>query len=87
MRKRQQSHHLSRLSFKDVSQHEFSPIRSLWSKIFKPSLLPEKPLIVLDNVYLLHEGRIKAHGNAGEIKKSHEIREAYLGICIIVSRI
>lgn len=33
-----------------------------------------------DSVYILHEGRIKAHGNAEEIEKSHEIREAYLGI-------
>jgi branched-chain amino acid transport system ATP-binding protein len=33
-----------------------------------------------DSVYILHEGRIKAHGKAEEIEKSHEIREAYLGI-------
>ena len=33
-----------------------------------------------DNVYILHEGRIKAHGKPEEIENSHEIREAYLGI-------
>jgi len=33
-----------------------------------------------DSVYILHEGRIKAHGKAEEIERSREIREAYLGI-------
>lgn len=33
-----------------------------------------------DSVYILHEGRIKAHGKAEEIERSREIRVAYLGI-------
>lgn len=33
-----------------------------------------------DYVYVMHEGRIKAEGKPEEIKKSEEIREAYLGI-------
>jgi len=33
-----------------------------------------------DSVYILHEGRIKAHGSGEEMEKSREIREAYLGI-------
>ena len=37
-------------------------------------------LAASDMVYILHEGRIKAHGKAEELEKSREIREAYLGI-------
>jgi branched-chain amino acid transport system ATP-binding protein len=37
-------------------------------------------LAASDMVYILHEGRIKAHGKAEELEKSPEIREAYLGI-------
>ncbi len=33
-----------------------------------------------DYVYIMHEGRIKAEGNPEDIKKSSDIREAYLGI-------
>jgi branched-chain amino acid transport system ATP-binding protein len=33
-----------------------------------------------DYVYVMHEGRIKAEGLPEEIKKSKDIREAYLGI-------
>ena len=33
-----------------------------------------------DYVYIMHEGRIKAEGKPEEIKKSQDIREAYLGI-------
>jgi branched-chain amino acid transport system ATP-binding protein len=40
----------------------------------------EASLSASDSVYILHEGRIKAHGSGEEIEKSHEIREAYLGI-------
>lgn len=40
----------------------------------------EASLSASDSVYILHEGRIKAHGSAEEIEKSREIREAYLGI-------
>ena len=37
-------------------------------------------LAASDMVYILHEGRIKAHGKAEDLGKSREIREAYLGI-------
>ncbi len=37
-------------------------------------------LAASDMVYILHEGRIKAHGKAEELEESREIREAYLGI-------
>ncbi|MEA1965090.1 MAG: ABC transporter ATP-binding protein [Candidatus Aerophobetes bacterium] len=40
----------------------------------------EASLILSDYVYILHEGRMKAKGNAEEIKGSPDIREAYLGI-------
>ncbi len=33
-----------------------------------------------DYVYIMHEGRIKAEGMPEEIRRSEEIREAYLGI-------
>lgn len=33
-----------------------------------------------DYVYIMHEGRIKAEGKPEEIRKSEDIREAYLGI-------
>jgi len=33
-----------------------------------------------DYVYVMHEGRIKAEGRPEDIKKSSDIREAYLGI-------
>jgi len=33
-----------------------------------------------DYVYVMHEGVIKAAGTPAEIRQSHEIREAYLGI-------
>lgn len=37
-------------------------------------------LAASDMVYILHEGRIKAHGKAEDLEKSREIREVYLGI-------
>ena len=40
----------------------------------------EASLEMSDYVYVMHEGRIKAEGSAEEIKGSHDIREAYLGI-------
>lgn len=40
----------------------------------------EASLSTSDYVYIMHEGRIKAEGSAREIKGSHDIREAYLGI-------
>lgn len=33
-----------------------------------------------DYVYIMHEGRIKAEGEPGEIEKSKDVREAYLGL-------
>ncbi|MFQ6065694.1 MAG: ABC transporter ATP-binding protein [bacterium] len=40
----------------------------------------EASLILSDYVYILHEGRVKAEGNAKKIKGSRDVREAYLGI-------
>ncbi len=40
----------------------------------------EASLSASDSVYILHEGKIKAHGSAEEIESSREIREAYLGM-------
>ena len=40
----------------------------------------EASLDAADYVYIMHEGRIKAEGKAEEIRQSHEVREAYLGI-------
>jgi len=40
----------------------------------------EASLGASDMIYILHEGRILARGKAGELEKSPEIREAYLGI-------
>jgi branched-chain amino acid transport system ATP-binding protein len=37
-------------------------------------------LAASDMVYVLHEGRIRAHGRAEDLKQSREIREAYLGM-------
>jgi len=40
----------------------------------------EASLSLSDYVYILHEGRVKAEGNAEKIRGSPDIREAYLGI-------
>lgn len=40
----------------------------------------EASLDAADYVYIMHEGRIKAEGRAEEIRRSQEIREAYLGV-------
>jgi len=40
----------------------------------------EASLSISDYVYIMHEGRIKAEGSAEQIKRSPDIREAYLGI-------
>jgi len=40
----------------------------------------ELVLNTADYVYVMHEGRIKAEGRPEEIRKSKDIREAYLGI-------
>lgn len=39
----------------------------------------EYALLLSDYAYIMHEGRFKAEGDAGEIKRS-EVREVYLGI-------
>jgi len=62
----------------------FETIERMKAEIGLTILLVEQnvqaSLNVSDSVYILHEGRIKAHGNAEEIGESREIREAYLGI-------
>lgn len=39
----------------------------------------EYSLALSDDVYIMHEGKIMAHGSAGEIKES-EVRRLYLGV-------
>ena len=62
----------------------FETIERMKSEIGLTILLVEQnveaSLSASDSVYILHEGRIKAHGKAEEIEKSPEIREAYLGM-------
>jgi branched-chain amino acid transport system ATP-binding protein len=62
----------------------FRAIRRLKAEMGLTILLVEQDvkasLAASDMVYILHEGRIKAHGKAEELEKSREIREAYLGI-------
>jgi ABC-type branched-subunit amino acid transport system ATPase component len=40
----------------------------------------EASLSPSDYAFILHEGRIKAEGSAGKIRRSRDIRAAYLGI-------
>jgi branched-chain amino acid transport system ATP-binding protein len=62
----------------------FETIEKMKAEIGLTILLVEQnvqaSLNASESVYILHEGRIKAHGNAEEIGESREIREAYLGI-------
>jgi len=62
----------------------FRAIRRLKTEMGLNILLVEQDvkasLAASDMVYILHEGRIKAHGKAEDLEKSREIREAYLGI-------
>ncbi|MGD0265085.1 MAG: ABC transporter ATP-binding protein [Candidatus Methylomirabilota bacterium] len=62
----------------------FRAIRRLKTEMGLTILLVEQDvkasLAASDMVYILHEGRIKAHGKAEDLEKSREIREAYLGI-------
>ncbi len=62
----------------------FETIERMKAEIGLTILLVEQnvefSLSASDSVYILHEGKIKAHGSAEEIEKSPEIREAYLGM-------
>jgi len=62
----------------------FETIEKMRAEIGLTILLVEQnveySLNAADYVYVMHEGQIKAEGNAQEIKGSQEIREAYLGI-------
>jgi len=62
----------------------FETVEKLKEEIGLTILLVEQnasaSLEAADYVYVMHEGMIKAEGTPGEIKASHEIKEAYLGI-------
>lgn len=62
----------------------FETILKLKEEIGLTILLVEQnadvTLKTTDYVYIMHEGTIKAEGLPDEIKKSKEVREAYLGI-------
>jgi branched-chain amino acid transport system ATP-binding protein len=62
----------------------FNTITKLKAEIGLTILLVEQnveaSLGASDMIYILHEGRVKAHGKAEELEKSPQIREAYLGI-------
>ncbi len=62
----------------------FETVQKLKSDIGLTILLVEQnveaSLNASDYVYVMHEGTIKAEGRAEEIKRSQDIREAYLGI-------
>lgn len=62
----------------------FDTVKKMRAEIGLTILLVEQSveasLSLSDYVYILHEGRVKAKGNAEEIKGSPDIREAYLGI-------
>ncbi|MGM0426705.1 MAG: ABC transporter ATP-binding protein [Thermodesulfobacteriota bacterium] len=65
-------------------QEVFDTIQKMKDDIGLTVLLIEQnadaSLNAADYVYIMHEGRIKAEGNAEEIKGSPDIREAYLGV-------
>ena len=62
----------------------FETIEKLKAEVGLTILLVEQnveaSLKAADYVYVMHEGRIKAAGTAEEIGRSHDIREAYLGV-------
>ena len=62
----------------------FETIKKLREEMGLTVLLVEQnveiSLEVADYVYIMHEGLIKAEGKAEEVKASHDIREAYLGV-------
>jgi branched-chain amino acid transport system ATP-binding protein len=62
----------------------FETVQKMRDEIGLTILLVEQntdaSLKAADYVYIMHEGMIKAEGNPEDIKKSTEIREAYLGI-------
>ena len=65
-------------------QEMFEAIEKLKNEVGLTILLVEQnaaaSLDTADYVYVMHEGVIKAEGSPEEIKKSDEVREAYLGI-------
>ena len=65
-------------------QEMFDAIGKLKDEVGLTILLVEQnaaaSLDAADYVYVMHEGIIKAEGSPEEIKKSDEIREAYLGL-------
>jgi len=64
--------------------HVFETILKMKEEIGLTILLVEQnaeaSLNAADYVYIMHEGQIKAEGDAVQIKESSDIREAYLGI-------
>jgi len=62
----------------------FETIRKMKDEIGLTILLVEQnadaSLKAADYVYVMHEGKIKAHGTPAEVQASDEIREAYLGL-------
>jgi branched-chain amino acid transport system ATP-binding protein len=62
----------------------FETIQKMKAEIGLTILLVEQnvefSLNAADYVYIMHEGVIKAEGNAKEIKDSQELRQAYLGM-------
>lgn len=62
----------------------FSTIEKMTSQMNLTVLLVEQnaegSLSVTNCVYIMHEGQIKAEGSADEIRRSSDIKEAYLGI-------
>ena len=65
-------------------QHVFETIQKMRAEIDLTILLVEQnaeaSIGAADYVYVMHEGTIKAEGTPAEIKRSADIREAYLGI-------
>jgi branched-chain amino acid transport system ATP-binding protein len=62
----------------------FEAVEKLKEEVGLTILLVEQnaaaSLDAADYVYVMHEGTIKAQGAPEEIKASHEIKEAYLGM-------
>jgi branched-chain amino acid transport system ATP-binding protein len=62
----------------------FAAIQRLRAEVGVTILLVEQDiraaLRAADHAYVLHEGRIKAHGAPGDLEQSQEVREAYLGM-------
>lgn len=62
----------------------FAAIQRLRAEVGVTILLVEQDiraaLRAADHAYVLHEGHIKAHGAPGDLERSREVREAYLGM-------